>query len=58
VPPRDVAALSEALALVSQDAATRERLIVAGRRRAAEFSWEKAGKALARLYRTLADANR
>jgi glycosyltransferase involved in cell wall biosynthesis len=58
VPPRDVTALSEALALVSQDAATRDRLIAAGHRRAGEFSWEKSGKDLARLYRTLADANR
>src|SRR6202034_1220252 len=37
VPPRDVKALAEALALVSQDAATRERLVAAGLRRAGEF---------------------
>lgn len=58
VPPRDIKALSQALALVSQDAATRERLIEAGRRRVGEFSWERAGRDLARLYRTLADARR
>lgn len=58
VPPHDVTALSEALALVSQDHATRERLIAAGRRRATEFSWERAGRDLAGLYRTLADARR
>jgi glycosyltransferase involved in cell wall biosynthesis len=58
VPPCDVTALAEALGLVSQDAATRDRLIAAGHRRAGEFSWENAGKDLVRLYRALADANR
>jgi alpha-1,3-rhamnosyl/mannosyltransferase len=55
VPPRDVAALSEALLEVSRDAALRERLIAAGSRRTGEFSWERAGRQLAALYRALAD---
>jgi glycosyltransferase involved in cell wall biosynthesis len=58
VPPRDVRALAEALVLVSRDVPTRDRLIAAGQRRAGEFSWEQAGKDLAQLYRTLADASR
>ena len=58
VAPRDVAALSEALLLVSQDVPTRETLIAAGTRRVGRFSWETAGQQLARLYRTLADARR
>ena len=58
VAPRDVAALSEALLLVAQDAPTRETLIAAGTQRVRRFSWETAGQQLALLYRTLADARR
>ena len=44
VDPEDVAALSEAMALVAADAAQRERMSAAGRARAAAFSWERAAR--------------
>ncbi len=56
VAPRDVPGLAEALLSVVQDAAIRQRLLAAGARRVLEFSWERAGDQLARLYRSLADA--
>jgi glycosyltransferase involved in cell wall biosynthesis len=56
VAPRDAHALAEALLVVATDGATRERLIAAGRERARFFSWEHAGRELAALYRSLADA--
>ena len=55
VAPRDVPALAEALLVVAEDAATRERLIALGKERVHLFSWEGAGEQLALLYRTLAD---
>ena len=58
VAPRDVAALAEALLQVAQDAATRDRLITAGRERVRAFSWQRAGRQLSQLYRRLADAPR
>jgi glycosyltransferase involved in cell wall biosynthesis len=54
VPPRDPAALAEALRVVVDDATTRERLIAAGTERARSFSWQRAGRDMAELYRTLA----
>jgi glycosyltransferase involved in cell wall biosynthesis len=56
VPPRDTAALAEALLVVAGDATARERLISAGTERARFFSWERAGQRMAELYRTLAGA--
>jgi glycosyltransferase involved in cell wall biosynthesis len=58
VPPRDVAALSEALLEVVRDETTRARLIAAGTERIRAFSWPQAGRQLAALYRALADARR
>ena len=57
VAPRDTHALAEALLVVATDAATRGRLIAAGNERSHLFSWEKAGRELADLYRSLADAS-
>jgi glycosyltransferase involved in cell wall biosynthesis len=54
VAPRDAQALAEALLAAATDAATRARLIAAGRARARSFSWERAGRELADLYRSLA----
>jgi glycosyltransferase involved in cell wall biosynthesis len=56
VAPRDPDALADALLVVATDAPTRERLITSGRERARLFSWEHAGRELADLYRSLADA--
>jgi glycosyltransferase involved in cell wall biosynthesis len=58
VAPRDVAALAEALEVVVNDAATRQRLIEAGTERVRLFTWQRAGQQLAQLYRTLADTRR
>jgi glycosyltransferase involved in cell wall biosynthesis len=54
VAPRDASALAEALLAVATDSATRERLIAAGLERVRLFTWERAGRALADLYRALA----
>ncbi len=56
VAPRDVPALSEALLVATRDEATRARLIAAGTERVQAFSWPRAGRQLAQLYHTLADA--
>jgi glycosyltransferase involved in cell wall biosynthesis len=56
VAPCDPYALAEALLVVATDAATRERLIAAGTEQVRLFSWEQAGRELADLYRSLADA--
>jgi glycosyltransferase involved in cell wall biosynthesis len=56
VAPGDVPALAEALHLVATDAATQKRLIDAGTERARLFTWERAGRELADLYRSLAAA--
>ena len=45
-----------ALLVVATEVATRERLIAAGLERARLFTWERAGRALADLYRALATA--
>jgi glycosyltransferase involved in cell wall biosynthesis len=54
VAPRDQAGLAEALLVVVRDAATRDRLIAAGTERARSFSWQRAGRHMADLYRMLA----
>jgi glycosyltransferase involved in cell wall biosynthesis len=56
VAPRDAPALAEALLEVATDAALRSRLIEAGRERARLFTWERAGRELADLYRSLVAA--
>jgi len=40
VPPGDAAALAEAIARLQRDPALRDRLMVAGQRRVADFSWD------------------
>jgi len=54
VPVGDAAALADALAGVLGDAALRRRLAEAGRRRAADFTWEKAARRLWELYEQVA----
>jgi glycosyltransferase involved in cell wall biosynthesis len=56
VAPRDGAALAEALLVAATDATARARLIAAGTERVPLFTWERAGRQLADLYRSLADA--
>ena len=56
VAPRDVPALAEALLEVTRNEATRSRLVAAGAERVLAFSWPRAGRSLAQLYRALADA--
>ncbi|MEZ5177750.1 MAG: glycosyltransferase [Acidimicrobiales bacterium] len=51
VPVGDAAAWAEALARLLDDPAERARLAAAGRQRAASFSWDRAGRALAAGYR-------
>ena len=53
VTPGQVDELSQAIESVLDDSATRDRLIEAGRHRAATFSWAATGEALAGVYRTL-----
>ena len=55
VPVGDVAALAAALAQVAADSAERSRMAAAGRRRAADFSWDRAAAETIRAY---ADAMR
>jgi glycosyltransferase involved in cell wall biosynthesis len=54
VPPGNAHALAEALLVVATEPPTRERLIAAGLERARMFSWARAGRELADLYRDLA----
>jgi glycosyltransferase involved in cell wall biosynthesis len=53
VDPLDPAALGAAIQQALSDDPTRRRLIDAGRRRAAMYSWDRAGDELAGLYRRL-----
>jgi glycosyltransferase involved in cell wall biosynthesis len=50
VPVGDTEALAAALSAVVDDPVERSRLVEAGRRRAAEFSWERCGAGLRQLY--------
>jgi glycosyltransferase involved in cell wall biosynthesis len=50
VPMGDVAALADALAGVLDDGAARDRLVAAGHRRAAAFTWAASAEAHARAY--------
>ncbi|MDH3299856.1 MAG: glycosyltransferase family 4 protein [Acidimicrobiia bacterium] len=54
VAPGDVEQLSAAISAVLTDDRRRKRLIAAGRRRAADFSWDRTGAAMLDLYRELA----
>ena len=56
VPSGDAAALAAALQAVLDDEHQRDRLVAAGRRRAAGFTWEACAAGLAALYRDAADA--
>jgi glycosyltransferase involved in cell wall biosynthesis len=56
VPVGDEPALAAALARALDDRGERSRLIAAGRRRAACFTWERCAAGLARVYRDAADA--
>jgi glycosyltransferase involved in cell wall biosynthesis len=56
VVPGDPDGLAEALARVLDDSALRDQLIERGRRRAADFTWDAAGQAMAHAYRTAARA--
>jgi glycosyltransferase involved in cell wall biosynthesis len=51
VDPRDADALAEALRQVLGDEALRERLVAAGRARAAEFTWARMAQRTADVYR-------
>ena len=51
---RDATALATALASVVSDDALRQRLVAAGRRRLAEYSWERTAAAFTDLYREAA----
>jgi glycosyltransferase involved in cell wall biosynthesis len=48
--PRDPDALADALGEVTADPGVRERLVAAGRERAATFSWERSARAHLRAY--------
>jgi glycosyltransferase involved in cell wall biosynthesis len=54
VPVGDPEALAAALAEVVSDQQLRERMVALGRRRSAEFSWERTGLAMWALYADLA----
>lgn len=55
VAPGDPDALASAIVAVLTDEERRDRLVTAGHRRAAEFSWDRTGAAMIDLYRQLAD---
>jgi glycosyltransferase involved in cell wall biosynthesis len=50
VPVGDVAGLADALAAVLDDGARRDRMVAAGRRRAADFTWAASAEAHAQAY--------
>ena len=54
VDPDDPEAFADAMLMVATDEELRARLIDEGRRRASEFSWDKAARATLRLYHGLA----
>jgi glycosyltransferase involved in cell wall biosynthesis len=55
VPVGDVAALADALAALLDDGARRERLVAAGRARAADFTWAASAEAHVRAYAAALD---
>ena len=58
VPAGDVEALAGALARVVDDGPVRDRLVAAGRDRAATFTWAAAADSLIELYRLAASDRR
>ena len=56
VPVGDVAALADALGAVLDDGARRDRLVAAGRSRAADFTWEASAGAHAHAYAAAMEA--
>jgi glycosyltransferase involved in cell wall biosynthesis len=58
VAPRDAPALAAALAEVLDDHGRRDEMIERGRRRAAEFSWDRCAEGLVDLYRSAVAAGR
>jgi glycosyltransferase involved in cell wall biosynthesis len=58
VPPEDPAALAEALGRALSDGALRARLAEAGRRRAAEFPWDRAAEAILAVWREVVESAR
>jgi glycosyltransferase involved in cell wall biosynthesis len=55
VPVGDVAALADALTSVLDDGDRRDRMVAAGRRRAADFTWAASADAHAAAYRAALD---
>jgi glycosyltransferase involved in cell wall biosynthesis len=53
VDPTDTTAIGDGLERVLSDSSVRERLVAAGRERAAAFSWEAAAEGLIAAYRRL-----
>lgn len=58
VDPEDPAGLAEAIGTVLDDAETRGRLVEAGRRRAAEFSWDASAEAHVSAYRLARESSK
>jgi glycosyltransferase involved in cell wall biosynthesis len=54
VRPADVRAIAAALVTLDRDAALRDRLIAAGHRRLARFSWRTCAQATLAVYREVA----
>jgi glycosyltransferase involved in cell wall biosynthesis len=50
IPPQDEAALTQAIATLLSDQPLRERLSLAGRQRAAEFTWERTAEQTLKVY--------
>ncbi|MCB0075421.1 MAG: glycosyltransferase family 1 protein, partial [Caldilineaceae bacterium] len=55
VDPLDELQIADAIGRVVSDLGERERLIRAGRGRAAEFPWDRTGEGLLAAYRSLAE---
>jgi len=55
VPPRDVEALAKALRAACDDEAVRRRLADRAPSRVSTYTWDRAGRELAELYRSLVE---
>jgi len=58
VDPRDVEAIAEAISEVLADETLHQQLSQAGRRRAAQFTWDKVATALLDVYQTVLERSR